>query len=394
MVCRARAGDPAPPLGAPVDVKQGLSGESVRSGLLVSCEDMERDASVDPEVARALGISSLMASPIVSDFKVVGLLEIFSPHPHSFTLEHGAVLERLGEMIPKMRGRTQESPSSRIEPWMAPEEIPVAPEPVSPPAATAVLMESPSSEPPAMELDSLHATREALWDVEQEIPEKNAQPAPESVASKRDPEPVPEPKPGPSRLLYRALLGLVVAVVAVVVGYVLGPMVERRWSSLPTSRGSSVTKVEASSSVSRQNAGDRGSADERVPVRSVADLQTLAERGDSDAQWQMAVRYHNGEGVPQDDTQAMKWFERAAEQGHLDAQSRLGAYYWAGRGAPEDLSKAYYWSAIATAQGDEISKSRLEGLTYQMTRAQISSAQQQAELWLHNHNQHTKSQAN
>ena len=39
MICRARAGDTAPLLGAPVDIKQGLSGECVRSGHLVSCED-------------------------------------------------------------------------------------------------------------------------------------------------------------------------------------------------------------------------------------------------------------------------------------------------------------------------------------------------------------------
>src|SRR6202165_676615 len=49
MICRARAGDPAPTLGAPVDAKQGLSGECVRSGLLVSCEDPESDPRVYPE---------------------------------------------------------------------------------------------------------------------------------------------------------------------------------------------------------------------------------------------------------------------------------------------------------------------------------------------------------
>ena len=64
-----------------MDVKQGLSGECVRSGLLVSCEDTENDPRIDPEVCRALGIGSLMAAPIVSDFRVVGLLEVFSPHP-------------------------------------------------------------------------------------------------------------------------------------------------------------------------------------------------------------------------------------------------------------------------------------------------------------------------
>src|ERR1700674_3543424 len=101
MICRARAGEPAPPLGAPVDAKQGLSGECVRSGLLVSCEDTEKDPRVDAEICRTLGIGSLMAAPIVSDFRVVGLLEIFSQHPRAFTKAHETVLDRLVEMIPK-----------------------------------------------------------------------------------------------------------------------------------------------------------------------------------------------------------------------------------------------------------------------------------------------------
>src|ERR1700677_4442878 len=100
MVCRARFGEPAPPLGAPVDIKQGLSGECVRTGLLVSCEDTESDPRVDPDVSRALGIGSLMAVPMVSDFRVVGLLEIFSAYPRSFTRSHGTILDCLVEMIP------------------------------------------------------------------------------------------------------------------------------------------------------------------------------------------------------------------------------------------------------------------------------------------------------
>src|ERR1700682_5684839 len=101
MICRARAGDPAPSLGAPVDAKHGLSVECVRSGLLVSCEDTLNDPRVDPEICRTLGIGSLMAAPIVSDFRVVGLLETFSPHPRAFTKAHETVLDRLVEMIPK-----------------------------------------------------------------------------------------------------------------------------------------------------------------------------------------------------------------------------------------------------------------------------------------------------
>jgi hypothetical protein len=162
---------------------------------------------------------------------------------------------------------------------------------------------------------------------------------------------------------------------------------EKRWAG--SSAASQPPPVAETGS--GQSATDHSSAGQRVPANSLADLRKFADRGDADAQWQMGVRYHNGEDVPQDDAQAMRWFQRAAEQGHVIAQATLGAYYWAGRGVPPDLSKAYFWSAIALAGGDENSKSRLEGLASQMTRAQVSAARQQAEVWIRTHTQRAKS---
>jgi hypothetical protein len=347
MICRARAGEPAPSLGAPVDAKQGLSGECVRSGRLVSCEDAGNDPRVDPGICRALGIGSLMAAPIVSDFRVVGLLEIFSPHPRNFTKSHEAVLDRLVEMIPH-REKTRPDAVSDM-----------------PPSASGS--------------GSFHEMREAQLEPK---PEVRAQ------ISQQVREQVPKPAPtSPSHLLDLGLLGLVIVVVAVVVGYLVGPMIEKRISPEASQR-SLLKEVKASESAST----DRRSTNQRV--KSLPELRNLAVQGDADAQWQMGVRYHNGEGVPRDDVQAMQWFLRAAEQGHVTAQATLGAYYWAGRGVPQDLSKAYFWSALALAQGDANSKSRLEGLASQMTQAQVSAARQQAETWLHSHNQRAKSEAN
>ncbi len=413
MVWRARAGEPSPPVGAAVDIAQGVSGECVHSGLVVSCGDTQNDPRVDPEICRVLGIGSLMASPIVSDFRVVGLLEVFSPHPHCFARAQGTILERLSELVPKAHvGKAQvETSVPQVSPVPVEAERSDASEGVLPRATSDLAPVEPVlMMPTAVDVGAVHGIRQPLWDLEpeprkevrneirKEVRKEVAQPVSVATSSELVSEPQLEPLAEPeiasvrrSRLLYRALLGLAIAVVALAVGYVLGPIVEKRW---PSSRRSSSAAVEAASPSSLREAADRAAVDGRNQVRSLADLQKLADQGDPEAQWQMAVRYHNGEGVPQDDTQAMKWFERAAEQGHVDAQSRLGAYYWAGRGVPEDLSKAYYWSAIATAQGDEISKSRLEGLTYQMTRAQISTARQQAEAWLHNHNHPIKPDAN
>jgi hypothetical protein len=378
MICRARAGEPAPPLGAPVDVKRGLSGECVRSGLLVSCEVTENDPRIGPEIGRALGIGSLIAAPIVSDFRVVGLLEVFSPYPHSFTKADGTVLNLLVEMIPKThREKTQSenTQSENTQPEKTPPETLVGPE-----------AGSGGSQPSASEFDSIHATREALWEQTREAREQVSQQVPGQVVSKRVPEPVPEPAPVvPSRWLHLGLLGLAIVVVFFVLGYLVGPIIGRRWA--PSPQASQQRPV--ASTVSGQSMTDHS-----AHAKSLADLRKLADQGDADAQWQMGVRYHNGEGVPHDDAQAMQWFLRAAEQGNVAAQSVLGAYYWAGRGVPEDLSKAYFWSAIALANGDENSKVRLEGLASQMPHAQVSAARQQAEAWIHTHSQRAISEPN
>ena len=390
IICRARAGEPAPPLGAPVDVNQGLSGECVRSAQLVSCEDTENDLRVDPEVARALGIGSLMAAPIVSDFRVVGLLEVSSPHLRGFTKAHETVLDWLVEMIPKTH-RENAGPG-KTQPEETQPETPSRPEAVSgasrPPAS-----ESGSIELGSIELDSIRAMCEALRNREAEVSEQVSQQVSGQVASAEVPDQISKPAPtAPSRLLPRALLGLAIAVVCMALGYLVAPLIDKQEANSPqAAQRSSVKTAEA---VSGQRAADRSSADQRAPARSLADLRKLADQGNADAQWQMGVRYHNGEGVPQDDAQAMQWFLRAAEQGNVAAQATLGAYYWAGRGVPQDLSQAYFWSAIAFAEGDENSKSRLEGLASKMTHAQISAARQQAEDWIHTRSQRAKSEAN
>lgn len=50
----------------------------------------------------------------------------------------------------------------------------------------------------------------------------------------------------------------------------------------------------------------------------------LAEKGDPDAQFNLAQAYRLGRGVPVNLAAAQTWLERAATQGHVDAQTTLG----------------------------------------------------------------------
>jgi putative methionine-R-sulfoxide reductase with GAF domain len=84
MVCRASAGSDAPSLGARLSIGSGFSGECVRSGTLLRCDDSETDDRVDRESCRVLGIRSMVATPIRWNDSVIGLIEVFSPRPFNF----------------------------------------------------------------------------------------------------------------------------------------------------------------------------------------------------------------------------------------------------------------------------------------------------------------------
>jgi putative methionine-R-sulfoxide reductase with GAF domain len=99
MVCRASSGSDAPGLGSGLDVGSGFSGQCVRTGKLLQCEDSEEDPRVDRESCRSLGIRSMLAVPVFWEGQVVGLLEIFAPVPRAFKPSHHLVMERLSEAI-------------------------------------------------------------------------------------------------------------------------------------------------------------------------------------------------------------------------------------------------------------------------------------------------------
>ena len=63
---------------------------------------------------------------------------------------------------------------------------------------------------------------------------------------------------------------------------------------------------------------------------------SLAEQGNASAQFNLGVKYYNGEGVPQDYKAAVKWYSLAAEQGLDKAQSNLGVMYNNGEGVIQD----------------------------------------------------------
>ena len=99
---------------------------------------------------------------------------------------------------------------------------------------------------------------------------------------------------------------------------------------------------------------------ENEAVRRFDATQKEAEQGHADAQYNLGEMYRKGEGEPQDDAKAAKWFWKAAEQGHADAQFRLGCMYSEGEGVlAEDDAEAAKWFGKAAEQGHAEAQFRL-----------------------------------
>ena len=91
--------------------------------------------------------------------------------------------------------------------------------------------------------------------------------------------------------------------------------------------------------------------------------------------------YLKGEGIPQDDAEAVQWFRRAAEQGHAEAQFGLGLMYSTGKGVPQDYVAAHLFFNLAGAKGDEEARKARDVLAAKMTAAQIAEAPRRAREW-------------
>jgi localization factor PodJL len=82
-----------------------------------------------------------------------------------------------------------------------------------------------------------------------------------------------------------------------------------------------------------------------------AALRNAAASGDPAAEFEVATRFAEGKGVPQDLKLAFAWYQRAAAQGHAAAQFRLAAFHERGVGVPADRERAAVWYRRAAEQG-------------------------------------------
>ncbi len=153
----------------------------------------------------------------------------------------------------------------------------------------------------------------------------------------------------------------------------------------PDSLAALISAAEQGDASAQFNLGDMYANGEGVPqndAEAVRWYRSAAELGLAFAQFSLGITYANGEGVPENDAEAVRWYRAAAEQGLASAQFNLGVMYDNGEGVPENDVLAYAWFNLAAAQGFEPARETKDQLSGRMTREQVARAQELSSIEL------------
>jgi hypothetical protein len=359
MVCLASAGNDAPPIGTRLQVGSGFSGECVKSGRLLRCDNSEFDPRVDPEFCRVMGIRSILACPVRAREESIGILEVFSPELEFFTETDSTVLQRLSETVLAAINRT-----ARARDLPLPGAV--KPAPAQPQTGSA-----------------LFASAAETKEKEEIVPEQKSEDEDKDKDSDNDSD---SGIALPRSLSVLLIVAIVAAAggVALALGYGMAPWIQSKMSQRARMH---VDTVLASSKPPKAEAAAMSPA----PIlegATLAQLQQMAANGNAAAENELGLRYFEGdkaEHVRRDEREAFRWFDKAAEDGNLSALFKLGVLYSTGTGVPQNLYKAYFWSVLGRAYGDQQNIHLAHDLASHMTRHQATTIEQEADLWLHEH---------
>lgn len=87
-------------------------------------------------------------------------------------------------------------------------------------------------------------------------------------------------------------------------------------------------------------------------------LLPLANSGNTLAQYRLGMLHYQGDGVPEDEKQAVFWWKKAAAQGHVESMFQLGSAYLFGVQAartvadPDREAASWYFQAASAGHAE------------------------------------------
>jgi len=407
--CQVSSGAPAPEVGTRVQPGIGLAGLCLTSGKILYCNDTDSDRRVDARLCKEMGVRSLMVLPIRRNTEVVGVLQVLSGNTYTFN-KHAAIA------MSEFANRELRLSSESVDRCLA-----------------------------KFSRDDVAAVQDPqkllIQDNEYERVPKDT--SDEATPSKRHPleSQLDQPMTLPSqehRTGARWLKLALVAALALAIDFIYGhhlphrklatvgpvPVVAEHYnqaiedhnmlseqhektnttsngsnSVLTASRSATIEEIQrgvqgkevngsarsakADNSRSQYETGLRYADGKGVPQNDQEAMrwfEKAAENGNTDAQWKLGLGYMKGIGVPRDERKAALWFKRAANNRDVRAQNAMSDLYLNGRGVQKDYVRAYTWASIATGLRGN-TNDRLMLLESRMTAAQIEDAHQRISNW-------------
>lgn len=96
---------------------------------------------------------------------------------------------------------------------------------------------------------------------------------------------------------------------------------------------------------------------------ALKEFRAASEKGDSNAQYNLAMMYERGIGLAKDEKQALLWYQKSSVLGNSNAQFNLAVLFENGRGTAVDFGQAHRWYRKAAVQGDGLAMGNL-GMLY------------------------------
>jgi TPR repeat protein len=133
----------------------------------------------------------------------------------------------------------------------------------------------------------------------------------------------------------------------------------------------------------------------KTPMQIAEDIEALLTPSEmAEVEYSIGEAYHDGDGMPQNDAQAIRWWMRAAERGYRLATYALVSAYTDDESVHEDYIKAYMWFCIGEewlGVGREFISFTSEFvrqtgyLQHSLTPEEIGEAKRLAREWIESH---------
>ena len=102
-----------------------------------------------------------------------------------------------------------------------------------------------------------------------------------------------------------------------------------------------------------ENVQEQHEKDEEQSPNKLERLRQAAERGNPSAQYHLGKLLLQGNEIPKDAKDAVRWLTESAEQGNQYAQYALGKIYLLGKDVPKDFEAARIWFQRSADQGNQ-----------------------------------------